>query len=65
MMKEKIIGILMDELSFVYCFNCANDLDEDLCGDCHRKYMNWKLSESSAEKIADAIIGVINERQTI
>ena len=51
----------MDELSSIYCYNCKNDLDEDLCGDCHRKYMNWRLSESAAEEIADKIMKVVNE----
>ena len=60
-MKEKIIDILRDELSSVYCFNCENDLDEDLCGDCHRKYMNWKLSKSSAEEITDKILEVMRD----
>lgn len=58
-MKEKIIDILRNELSSVYCFNCENDLDEDLCGDCHRKYMNWRLSKSSAEEITDKILEVM------
>ena len=60
-MKEKIIDILRDELSSVYCFNCENDLDEDLCGDCHRKYMNWKLSKSSAEEITDKILEAMKD----
>lgn len=51
----------MDELSFVYCFNCANDLDDDLCGDCHRKYMNWRLSKSSAEEITDKILEAMKD----
>lgn len=60
-MKKKIIDILMDELSSVYCFNCGNNLDEDLCGDCHRKYMNWLLSESAAEEIADKILEAMKD----
>ena len=60
-MKKKITKLLMDELSSIYCYNCKNDLDEDLCGDCHRKYMNWRLSESAAEEIADKIMKVVNE----
>ena len=61
MEKGKIVNILMDEFSYVYCFNCNNNLDEDLCGDCHRKYMNWRLSESTAEEIADKILEVMRD----
>lgn len=60
-MKEKITKLLMDELSSIYCYNCKNDLDEDLCGDCHRKYMNWLLSESAAEEITDKILEVMRD----
>lgn len=60
-MKKKITKLLMDELSSIYCYNCKNDLDEDLCGDCHRKYMNWRLSKSSAEEITDKILEVMRD----
>ena len=54
--KEEIINILTDTLCYAYCDNCGNDMDEDLCGDCHRKYQNWELSKDAAEKIADEIL---------
>ena len=54
--KEEIINILTDALCYAYCDNCGNGMDEDLCGDCHRKYQNWKLSRDAAEKIADEIL---------
>ena len=60
-MKKKITKLLMDELSSIYCYNCKNDLNEDLCGDCHRKYMNWLLSEPAAEEIADKILEVMRD----
>lgn len=60
-MKKKITKLLIDELSSIYCYNCKNDLNEDLCGDCHRKYMNWLLSESAAEEIADKILEVMRD----
>ena len=59
--RKKIIDILMNELSSVYCFNCVDDLDDDLCRDCHRNYMNWRLSESAAEEITDKILEVIKD----
>ena len=54
--KEEIINILTETLCYAYCDNCGNGMDEDLCGDCHRKYQNWKLSRDAAEKIADEIL---------
>lgn len=54
--KEEIIKILTETLCYAYCDNCGNDMDEDLCGDCHRKYQNWKLSRDAAGKIADEIL---------
>ena len=54
--KKEIVKILMENLCYAYCDNCGNDMDENLCGDCHRKYQNWKLSRTAAEKIADEIL---------
>lgn len=54
--KEEITNILTETLCYAYCDNCGNNMDEDLCGDCHRKYQNWKLSVEVAEKIADEIL---------
>lgn len=54
--KEEITNILTETLCYAYCDNCGNDMNEDLCGDCHRKYQNWKLSVDVAEKIADEIL---------
>lgn len=50
----KIKEILLDNLSYAYCDNCGTD--EDGCDDCHRKYQNWCLSESTAEDLAKQIV---------
>ena len=54
--KQEIISILMDEVGAVYCTNCRFDMDDDHCEFCHRKYMNWQLSDEVAERIADKIL---------
>lgn len=53
-MKEKIVEILKNELSRVYCHNCT--ADENRCEDCYRKNMNWALSDDAAQEIADKIL---------
>ena len=58
--KEKIINILISELSYCYCDNCKfanyNEGENNYCFDCHRKYVNWELSPGTAEELADRII---------
>ena len=58
--KEKIAKILTDELSYCYCDNCEfgnwDKCQDTRCDDCHRKYQNWRLSQNTAEEIADKII---------
>lgn len=57
-MKEKIIEILLNTLSYAYCDNCGQEGEE--CEWCHRKYQNWKLGRQTAEKMTDKIIDTIN-----
>lgn len=51
-LKDKIIEILMEELSVIYCDSC----DGEYCEDCNRKEMNWGIGYHKAEKIADRIL---------
>lgn len=62
--KTAIVDILLSYLSYVYCHNCENDLDDDKCGDCHRKYMNWRLSHGCAEEIANEIVMLFCKKET-
>ena len=59
-MKEKIINILINELSYCYCDNCEynnwNKYQDNECDNCHRKYQNWKLSTDTAALLADKIL---------
>ena len=57
-MKEAIKTLLLQELSSVYCDTCANSEDENRCDECHRKAMQWSLSEDSADKLASAILDI-------
>ncbi len=60
--KKQIINILLDELNSVYCYNCQHyDTREDMCEECHRKYMNWSLSTTVAEALAERIIRLDNK----
>ena len=55
--KEEITEYLVKTLRSVYCDNCKHGLDDDFCDECHRKSMNWGLDESSAEAMAEKILG--------
>ena len=51
----KVKEYLVEFLSSVYCDTCANQDDENKCDYCHRKSMNWALSEQTAETMAKEI----------
>lgn len=54
----------MLELSDIYCHNCRGNDDKvnaDFCEDCHRKYINWELSQTTAEAIAEKAICFLKE----
>jgi hypothetical protein len=54
--KEEIIKILLSKFSYVYCHSCSNYNDDSRCDECHRKYMNWSISEETAEEVAELIL---------
>ena len=55
--KSEIKDMLLSELAGVYCWNCEHESkDEVECEYCHRKYMNWKISQTTATEIADRIV---------
>lgn len=58
MSKDKIVEILKNEFRSVYCDSCKGEMDSDACDFCHRKYMNWSISDEYAEIVAEEIIGV-------
>lgn len=54
--KEEIIKILKNNFYYVYCHSCAFQHDRKGCDECHRKYMNWSISDEEAEGIANEIL---------
>ena len=61
MKKENIIQILKESFDSVYCNSCKNDYNEDICDYCHRKAMEWSISDEYAERVANKIIEVDDE----
>ena len=53
--KEQIIGLLKDTFESVYCDTCEHE-DSGRCDECHRKAMNWGISENFAKKVAEEIL---------
>lgn len=58
-MKNEIKNILQNSFTGVYCDTCKYDDCDDICENCHRKYMNWALSENTANDIASQIMQTI------
>jgi hypothetical protein len=58
-MKEKISELLQEQFSSVYCDTCADSGLRERCDMCNRKSMQWSLSESAANQIADEILEVL------
>ena len=58
--KEDIIKILKTNFNYVYCDTCKGnypkDCEDDYCDDCHRKMMNWGISDHFSELIAKEIL---------
>lgn len=52
---EEIADIIKEKLNWIYCHNCNGNI-EDKCEECHRKYMNWGISDKCAKEIAENIL---------
>ena len=63
MNREEIVQVLKNKFSNVYCDSCAGNADfsGDYCDFCHRKYMNWGISDEYAELVADEIMIGVND----
>lgn len=61
MSKDKIVEILKNTFKSVYCNSCKGEMDGDTCDFCHRKYMNWGISDEYAEIVAEEIIRADDE----
>lgn len=49
--RQAAIDAVYEAFCYAYCDNCEKNMDEDLCGDCHRKYQNWSASKKTIEKV--------------
>lgn len=56
---NKVKELIFDRLDYVYCHNCRFCDDDTRCEDCHRRSMNWKISEDTAESLAKEIYEII------
>lgn len=63
--KKVAIDAVYEAFCYAYCDNCEKNLDEDLCGDCHRKYQNWSASYKTIEKVINALPSAQPEPQWI
>jgi len=53
--RQSAIDAIYDAFSYAYCDNCEKHMDEDLCGDCHRKYQNWAASRNVIENTINSL----------
>ena len=56
--KQQAIDAFYESFGYAYCDNCEKgtiDDNEDLCGDCHRKYQNWSASKQTIEKVINSL----------
>ena len=62
--KTQIKNILLKNFHSVYCDTCKN-INTSECDYCHRKAMNWSLSQMEADRIAEDILteAIIEEKQ--
>ncbi len=62
MKKDKIMQIIKDNFSYVYCNSCKYAGDEDVCKGCITDPVYWCVSDKYAEMVARKIIGTDDER---
>ena len=54
--RQVAIDAVYEAFCYAYCDNCEKNLDEDLCGDCHRKYQNWSALKKTIEKVINVLL---------
>ncbi len=64
--RQAAIDAIYNAFCYAYCDNCEKGMDENLCGDCHRKYQNWSASKESIKNALNKIVpSVIDEMPTV
>ena len=61
--RQDAIDAFYDAFCYAYCDNCGKEMNEDLCGDCHRKYQNWSASKKIIEKVINNLPSAQPERK--
>lgn len=53
--RQAAIDAIYETFCYAYCDNCEKEMNEDLCGDCHRKYQNWAASKKIISKTINSL----------
>lgn len=53
--RQAAIDAIYETFCYAYCDNCEKEMNEDLCGDCHRKYQNWAASKKIISKTMNSL----------
>ena len=53
--RQAAIKAIYETFCYAYCDNCEKEMNEDLCGDCHRKYQNWAASKKIISKTINSL----------
>lgn len=53
--RQAAIDAIYETFCYAYCDNCEKEMNEDLCGDCHRKYQNWSASKKIISKTINSL----------
>ena len=53
--RQTAIDDIYETFCYAYCDNCEKEMNEDLCGDCHRKYQNWAASKKIISKTINSL----------
>lgn len=51
--RDELADYLRNELYSIYCNNCRHEGKDEPCDWCHRKYMQWQVSDEVIEKACD------------
>lgn len=61
--RQAAIDAIYETFCYAYCDNCEKEMNEDLCGDCHRKYQNWAASKKIISKTMNSLPSAQPERK--
>lgn len=57
--KAKLEEFLKTKFDSVYCDTCENVGNEDRCDYCHRRSMNWSISNETVQRIINEISKIL------